>query len=254
MTSQDFGRMLVEIEGEGFPVVMIHGLGGTSNSFQPVLDAFRNHRTLRPDLPGAGRSPMSGVAPTIDRLAAAVVGGLRDHGVTRAHFVGHSMGTLICQRIAVDEPGLVASLMLLGALFEPSDVARARLVDRAKAARAEGMAAIAAQTASGTVDPAYPVATAFVRESLMRQPAEGFALHCEALAKAVAVDHAGIRAPTLLITGDRDGVAPPSVARQLGDRIAGAEVVILERCGHWPMLEKPLETSEKLRWFIGRVP
>ena len=49
-------RMAVEIEGEGEPVLMIHGLGGTSNTFTPVLAAFARHRTIRFDLPGSGRS------------------------------------------------------------------------------------------------------------------------------------------------------------------------------------------------------
>ncbi len=50
-------RMAVEIEGEGEPVVMIHGLGGTSNTFTPLLAAFGRHRTIRFDLPGSRCAP-----------------------------------------------------------------------------------------------------------------------------------------------------------------------------------------------------
>ena len=56
MTTVDLGRMVAEVAGEGFPVIMIHGLGGTSNTFTPVLGAFTRHRTIRFDLPGSGRS------------------------------------------------------------------------------------------------------------------------------------------------------------------------------------------------------
>ncbi len=80
---------------------------------------------------------------------------------------------------------------------------------------------------------------AFVRESILRQSPEGYARTCEALASARAADHAQIRCPVLLITGEEDATAPPSVARMLADRIAGARVKILPRCGHWPTRGAP---------------
>ena len=49
-------RLAVEIDGEGEPVVMIHGLGGTTNTFTPVLPAFTRNKRIRFDLPGSGRS------------------------------------------------------------------------------------------------------------------------------------------------------------------------------------------------------
>ena len=48
--------MAFEIEGEGEAVLMIHGLGGTANTFTPVMPAFARHRVIRFDLPGSGRS------------------------------------------------------------------------------------------------------------------------------------------------------------------------------------------------------
>jgi pimeloyl-ACP methyl ester carboxylesterase len=55
MTSVRLPGMVVESEGEGPPVIMLHGLGGTSNSFQPLLAPLAGFRIVRPDLPGAGR-------------------------------------------------------------------------------------------------------------------------------------------------------------------------------------------------------
>ena len=57
MTSIRLGGMTVDSEGEGPPIVMLHGLGGTSNSFQAMVPPLAGFRIVRPDLPGAGRSP-----------------------------------------------------------------------------------------------------------------------------------------------------------------------------------------------------
>ena len=57
MTSVQVAEVLMESDGEGSPVVMVHGLGGTSNTFQPLLAALAGFRVVRPDFPGSGRSP-----------------------------------------------------------------------------------------------------------------------------------------------------------------------------------------------------
>ena len=56
MTLHQFDRMVVEDEGDGPVVVCVHGLGGTSNSFSPLMPALARHRVIRVDLPGSGRS------------------------------------------------------------------------------------------------------------------------------------------------------------------------------------------------------
>ena len=258
MTAVTINRMILEVAGEGAPVVMVHGLGGTSNTFQPQMDALRDHRVVRVDLPGAGQSPPGYGAPSIESFAESIVSAAAALGVRRAHFVGHSMGTIVCQSIAATRPDLVASLVLFGPLIEPSDTMRTAMMARARLARAEGMAPIADQSIAGALSSETktnrPVAVAFVRESIMRQNPEGYAGHCEALAKAQAVDHRLISAPALLVAGDSDPVAPAGTARSLAERLKGASVVVLDRSGHWLTLEKPVECSEKLRDFLRRNP
>jgi pimeloyl-ACP methyl ester carboxylesterase len=250
VSTQFIERMAVEIEGRGDPVILIHGLGGTSNTFTPQMGVFAERfRTVRPDLPGSGRSPVSATlamqlfVDTLIRMSEVL-------GVERAHWVGHSLGTIVCQQIAVQRPRLVRSLALLGPLLEPPEPARKGLRDRAARARAEGMADIAnAIVQAGTSADTrrnQPVAVAFVRESLMRQPPEGYALTCEALAGATAAEVQRIGCPTLLVTGDEDAVAPPSVARATGERIEGARVEVLGRCGHWTPIERAAEVNRLL--------
>jgi pimeloyl-ACP methyl ester carboxylesterase len=94
---------------------------------------------------------------------------------------------------------------------------------------------------------------AFVRESIMRQPAEGYARTCEALAKAEAADVRLISAPALLLTGDADAVNPPSVARALADKLRGAKLAVIDRGGHWLMVEKPAECNRRIAEFLKQV-
>jgi pimeloyl-ACP methyl ester carboxylesterase len=236
-------------------MILVHGLGGTSNVFTPQVMALGSrYRTVRPDLAGSGRSPSSRPL-SIDGLVDAVLKSARVLGIDRAHFVGHSMGTIVCQHIAASEPRLVRSLTLFGPLLAPPEPARQGLRERAAKARAEGMAGIAdanVQTAtSGDTKSNNPVAVALVRELLMRQDAEGYARNCEALAAAEAADVKRIGCPSLLVTGDEDAIASQSSVRAMAQQISGARIVVLNRCGHWATLERAAECSAALKEFCA---
>jgi 3-oxoadipate enol-lactonase len=248
--------LVAEVSGDGDPVVMIHGLGGTSNTFQPLMADLSGYRVIRPDLPGSGRSALPVEALSIAGHAAAVLAFLRDAGVTRAHFSGHSMGTLVCQHIAARHPDCVASLALFGALTEPTEAARSGLIARAAAARQHGLTGIADQIIAATLAPRThaenPAAVAFVRESILRQPTEGYARNCEALARATLAELRRITAPTLLVTGDCDPVGPVSRAQVLADGIAGATVAVLDRCGHWVTVEQAADAARLMADHLAR--
>jgi pimeloyl-ACP methyl ester carboxylesterase len=254
MSTQIVERMAVEIDGEGDAVILLHGLGGSSNTFTPQMPTLRGLRAIRPDFPGSGRSAAGGTL-SIQGFVDAVVRMARVLGVERAHLVGHSMGTIVCQHLATQQPRLARSLLLLGPLAAPPDAARQGLRERAAKARAEGMADIAdavVQAATSADTRAQnAVAAALVREMLMRQDAEGYARTCEALAGAQAADPAAIKCPTLLVAGDEDVVAPASGARAMAERIEGAQIVVLNRCGHWLTFERAREVSEAMRSFYS---
>jgi pimeloyl-ACP methyl ester carboxylesterase len=55
----------------------------------------------------------------------------------------------------------------------------------------------------------------------------------------------------VIINGEEDAVAPPSMARMLAERISGARAIVLPRCGHWPTIECADEVNTELRRFIG---
>lgn len=242
--------MAVEIHGSGDPLVMIHGLGGTSNVYSPQTDTLaRFFQVIRPDLPGSGRTPAPGPL-TIESLADSVAALCDERKIATAHFVGHSMGTIVCQHLAVKHPRLAKSLALIGPLAAPPDAARVNITARAAKARSEGMVGIAEAIVQGGLSAATraakPEAAAFVRESQMRQDAEGYALTCEALAAAEPAAVESLTCPVLLITGSEDATAPPGAVRTLARRIPGSRLTILPNCGHWAMIECAAEVTEAL--------
>jgi len=250
VTAAAVGRTQIEIDGAGAAIVFVHGLGGDSNSFQMLLGALAGFRCIRPDLPGSGRSPRPFDALSIDLFTQTVAEIIEKVGGGAVHLVGHSLGTLICQHVAARRPECVKSLTLFGPIVEPSDAARQRLRERARAARQDGLVGIADAAAVGgtssTSRGANPLLAPFLRESHMRQDAEGFAQTCEALAGAAAADPRFLRCPTLIVTGDEDTVAPPSAARALADKIKGSKLKVLEHCGHWTPFERPQDCARLL--------
>ncbi len=258
MADLRLGGMVTEDSGGTGPaVVLIHGLGGDSNSFSPLMDRLGGYRVLRPDLPGAGRSALRPGRAGLQGLTSAVRDALRAAGIDRAHLAGHSMGSLICQHLAADTPESVLSLVLFGPILELAPAARRALEKRAEAAQLEGMAGIADSISTESVAAASGdagvLARTFVRASLMRQTPAGYAWHCRALAGARAANHAAIACPTLLIAGERDPVAPVAAAETLKGRIGGAELEILPGAGHWMTIEMPGRTAESLRRHLDGV-
>jgi 3-oxoadipate enol-lactonase len=243
-----------EVEGEGFPVTFVHGLGATSNSFQTVMSGLNGFRSVRMDLPGSGRSVAPHEHLDIAYMARAVIDAAQSLGACPGFLVGHSMGTIVCQHIAVMAPESVTGMVLFAPILEPGDAVRQRIRDRAITAKSRGMCVVAdavvAAGLSSHTKSQNPLAEAFVRESHMRQDSESFGQSCEALASATAADLRMIRCPVLMVTGDEDGVAPPSAVHAMAEKMKQATVKVLDRCGHWTMIEKPVECSKLLSEFL----
>lgn len=256
MSSQTIERMEVEVDGAGDPVILIHGLGGSSNTFCPQMTVLGQHRAIRPDLPGSGRSRLSAEKLSIEKLADRIIAMAGILNIRRAIVVGHSMGTIICQHVAAQAPQLAAGLVLFGPILEPPPASRDVFRDRARKARAEGMQGIADALIGAVVSAETRqkrlAAVAFVRETLMRQDPEGYAATCEALAEARAIDLQRIACPALLVTGEDDAIAPPAAVHMMRERLRQASATVLPKCGHWTTLERPDECNANLREFLSR--
>lgn len=255
MRMQVRGKTLsVEKQGNGDPVVLLHGLGSTANVWEPQVRALSDRFTLlRLDLEGAGRSAATGplsIASWVDDLKAL----LDLEGIGKARLVGHSLGTLILQHFAAAHPQHVDKLVFIGVNRAPPEARRVAIRERVAKVRAEGIDVIVEAIVKGGLSPhtlsEKPEVVAFVRELLTRQSDEGYAKSCEAMAAAVAADAAAIKAPVLLVAGRDDAISPPANSEALAADLANARVQVLEQCGHWHPIEQPAALNAALREFL----
>ncbi len=244
----------VEKQGRGDAVILLHGLGSTANVWEPQVRTLADRFTvLRFDLEGMGRSPLAG-ALSIDGWVQDLKALLDLHKIARARLVGHSLGTLILQHFAVAHPHYVDRLVLIGVNRAPPEARRVAIRERVAKIRSEGLDAIVDTVVAGGVSPhtlaTKPEVVAFVRELLTRQPVEGYARSCEAMAAAVAADVSAIRAPVLLLAGRDDAVSPVANSEALAADLVDARLQVIEQCGHWHPIEQPGRVAAALQDFL----
>ena len=94
--------------GEGRPLVLVHGLGSSSESWAPVLDALAASReVVAVDLPGHGRTPASEADLTFAGMVDAVDRFLDDEGLSGVDLVGSSIGGRVVLELARDRKSVV---------------------------------------------------------------------------------------------------------------------------------------------------
>lgn len=259
MSTQILNGLTVEIHGDGEPLLCIHGLGGSSNTWTPVLPALARFKVIRPDLPGSARSALPDQPLSIDLYVAALEGVLDALSIDAVHIVAHSLGTVVAQHFATRHADRVKSLVLFGPLAAPPDAARPNIHARAQLARGgpgnlQDIAdAIVNGATSKETKAQQPAVLALVREIVMRQTPEAYAQSCEALANAQSAEIERIGVPTLLVTGDQDGVAPPANVAVMSQRIKGSRQVVFDGCGHWTTFEKPQQCMDALDQFYASI-
>jgi 3-oxoadipate enol-lactonase len=247
-------QLWVESDGDGPPIVFVHGLGGTATFYEAqALALASEYHVIRFDLEGHGRSPMS-QAPDIASWADDLGNVLDALPAAKATIVGHSLGALVVQHFAATRPDRVENLVLLGTLKTIPDATRQVVTDRAAIVRKAGMGEIAGNIATATTGSRThrdrPELIGFVKELLLGQDSEAYALGCEALAKAHEPDLATFAAPTLLITGSDDTVTTPEQANVLADSLQRATVAIVDGIGHWSAVEASADVSRLIREFM----
>jgi pimeloyl-ACP methyl ester carboxylesterase len=252
-------QWVVEETGSGSPVVCVHGLGGSSNTWSAIQHDLGEHRLVRIDLPGSGRSPLPDTELSMDLFVDGLLKVCQQLGISQAQWLGHSMGTIVCQHLAIANPGLVRGLVLFGPVTELPEAGRVGMRVRAEKVAKGGMQGMQEATdallevaVSASIRRHNPSAYAFVRESLLRQSPRAYAATCLALAQASGVDIENIRVPALLISGDEDKVAPPDAVHAMARRLPYARAVVLPRCGHWTPIEKPQDCAREARYFLNR--
>jgi 3-oxoadipate enol-lactonase len=222
------------------PLMLCNSLGTTLELWEPQVPALTaQFRLVRYDRRGHGRSPVPPGPYSIEDLGRDVLDLLDDLGLERVSFCGVSLGGMTGMWLASEAPGRIDRLVLSGTA--PQLPPREQWLDRAATVRAEGVSAVADATLDRWFTPLAPGSLVETfRAALTATPAEGYAACCEALAEIDLRDRlAAIEAPTLVVTGEGDPVAPPEAGAQLAAAISGASHVTVAGARHLAGAEQP---------------
>jgi 3-oxoadipate enol-lactonase len=259
-------RLSYSVEGSGEEtVLLVIGLGFRAADWGAAFPSAlaETYRVVRFDNRGVGESPMVPGGYTLSDLAADATAVLDAVGADKAHVIGSSMGGMISQHLAIEHPARVDKLVLLsthygGRGLEPPHPDAMRLFDpgeaRARPTPEEMMRfTLSVITAPGFIERSPDVEAALLLNVRAAPTApHSFMAQLQAI---LGSDRSGavsrIRHPTLVVHGADDKLIPLSNGRALSERIPGAELVILEGCGHLPMWEVPEELTRVVRRFLG---
>jgi len=252
------GRRLRYLEfgqGDGAPVLLVHGFGADLNTWmftQPALAATR--RAVALDLPGHGGSVKDVGAGNAEGLTDAVEGVREALCIERVHLVGHSMGGAIATLAALRRPERVASLTLVASAGLGPEINASFIDGFVRASRRRE----AVEVLGLLVDDPALVSRAMVEDVLRYKRLDDVAL---ALAKIAAAWFPGGRQsldltgrigaltmPVQLVWGRNDRIIPVAHGEALA---AHLPVHILDAAGHLPHMEKAGEVSRLIERFIS---
>jgi pimeloyl-ACP methyl ester carboxylesterase len=239
-------------DADGPPVVLLAGLGLDHESWAgPAAALGRRHRVVRVDLRGTGRSdaPTGGYA--LDRLAGDVIAVLERLDLFDVVLVGHSFGGQIGLLVAATAPSRVSRLGLVcsngvrasrSAEFpyglEPDRLeralVRAEMENREEARRQNVRAGF---PASADPDPDW---VEWLVECQLRMPVwAAVACFRTYLRADLTAELAALKMPVLQIVGAEDPVTSVEGGAWVQERLPDGRLVVLDGCGHYPMLETP---------------
>ncbi|MDP3047781.1 MAG: alpha/beta hydrolase [Chloroflexota bacterium] len=231
---------------EGTPVVFIHGAGGNRLLWGSQLRGLSSaQRVVALDLPGHGRSDGPGMATigSYAEVAAEVLGRLGSAAV----LVGHSMGGGVALQLALEWPGLVAGLVLLGT------GGRLRVAPSLLGGLQDDF--------GGAVEAITGLAFATATASAIRKRGEGALLAAgpaTLLGDFQACDSFDVLArlgeihfPCLVICGAEDRLTPVKYSESLARGIPGARLQVIPSAGHMAMLEEPAAVSQSIFSFVS---
>jgi pimeloyl-ACP methyl ester carboxylesterase len=254
-------QMYYEESGEGFPLVMIMGLGANLDWWDPVMiqSLSRNFKTIMIDNRGAGRTEVSDKEYTI-RLFADDTAGLMDAlGISRAHVLGISMGGMIAQELALNFPQKVEKLVLCSTFcggekaVQPSEETLSTLMRGGTTSSAEEAArltlSICLTKEFMDKNPDYAEA---MTQRILKNPIspEAFQRQLGAVMSFSTFDRLPrIEALTLVMNGRQDILVPPENGLILAKRIPNAKLVLLGKSAH-ALAEDTEEATEAVTKFL----
>ena len=241
----------------GAPLLLIHGIGGSLESWTPLLYALPDRDIVMVDCPGVGRSERPARPIRVPAIADYIVGAARELGIERADVLGYSLGGAVAQEIAHRHAGFVGKLVLVatisGIWVHPPKLGAQRALlstkryrDRAAAAReipvlAGGRTARDPEVLSGILDgrKGYPPTWAGYRF-------QQFAIIGWTSFRWLPK----LSVPTLVLAGGDDPVVRPTNARLLASRIPDSRFEVLAGAGHMLLFDEADKAADIVGPFL----
>ncbi|HSV34020.1 MAG TPA: alpha/beta hydrolase [Ramlibacter sp.] len=244
--------------GGGPTVLMLHGIGGGHLAFAPQVEtlASSGYRAVAWDMPGYGRS--APIEPyNFKGLAQSCITLIESLQCGDVALIGHSMGGMVAQEVVARRPELVNKLILCGtspSFGKPDgDWQRDFVAQRTAPLDAgQSMADLAEVLVPQMVGPgSLPEGVRLATHCMGQVPASTYRRALEAL---VTFDRRAnlpqIHVPTLLVAGEHDRNAPPSVMKKMADAIPRSTYLEMPGVGHLQNLEAPDEFDSLVLNFL----
>ena len=251
-----------EVHGEGFPLVMIHGLGANLDWWDPrmVGELSKRFMTVMFDNRGAGRTDVSDRKYTIKLFADDTAGLMDALGISRAHVLGISMGGMIAQELVLNYPQKVEKLVLCStncggveSIRASNDVVRMLIVDRSTLSQKEINKMMISVTLTEDFVEKNPDLVELIIQRGLKAPisAEAYRRQLNAISGFNTRDRLPqIKAPTLILVGKKDILIPPGNGSILAEAILNSKLVYLERSAH-ALVEDMDEVINSVTGFLG---
>lgn len=223
-----------ESHGSGPPLILIHGLGTSRQSWRHNVDPLAQHfRVYNLDLDGFGRNAEGYFE--LSESWKKVRTWLEQNGIGQADFVGHSLGGRIAAELAVEAPDCVRKLVLCDA----AGVA----TQRSKPAQVAGIAGELSQTPARLME-------LVVKGTLKAGVSEVLRVAEQLSHEDIEEKLPRITQPTLVIWGKEDHTLPLSLGRRMHRKIPGSRFVVLKHAGHSPQWEAADEFNRAVCDFL----
>lgn len=244
--------------GQGPALVLLHGIGGASDSWTNQLAHFAaNYRVIAWDMPGYGASDdLDSDAPVVDDYVSTLVALLDALGEECVHLLGQSIAALIAARFAALYPDRTRSFIFAHGLTGLGGLPAVER-EKAKAGRLEVFDAMGPERFACEKGPAImsPSVSDEAREAAVAIMAQvrpaGFHRAVEMLASANFFDEAPkIKVPSLVLCGEDDPVSPEAVCQSVRAALPDATFRLMENVGHYAAMEKPELFNDVLETFL----
>ncbi len=239
-------------------LILLHGYTDSSFSYSRVLPALAaKYHVYALDQRGHGDSERPARGYAIQDFAADVVAFMDAKGLRRATVVGHSMGSFVAQQVAASAPGRVERLVLIGSATTLRNSVVNDLKQAVNALDNDGLVPekFAREFQTSTVHAPLP---AEFMDRIVAESRKAPARVWRAAITAIFADEPGdrlgrIKAPTLIIWGDRETVFLRAEQDALVKTIGDATLKVYAETGHSPHWEQPDEFVKDLEDFIART-